>query len=183
VTAAGPVVVMGVAGSGKSTVARRLALTLNLHHVEADEYHPAENTRKMSQGRELTDDDRRPWLAALVTTMKTTMKQKDGRVVLSCSALRRSYRDLLREAAPQLWFLHLDVDPETARSRVASRPDHFMPPSLVDSQFAALEPLDADESGITIDARRQIDDIIRIAAARPSERSWTSVMSLRSGTS
>jgi gluconokinase len=143
-------VVMGVAGSGKSTVARLLADRLGLPMAEADEFHPAANIAKMSAGVPLTDADREPWLRALRDWISEHDAAGRGSVV-TCSALKRSYRDLLREASARVRFVHLSGTREVIAARMASRSGHFMPPSLLDSQFAALEPLGDDEDGLTVD--------------------------------
>ncbi|MEU7901702.1 gluconokinase [Actinoplanes sp. NPDC049118] len=143
-----PIVVMGVAGCGKSTIGELLARRLGLEYAEADVFHPPANVAKMAGGRPLDDEDRLPWLAAIGDHLR--YRAGTG-VVVSCSALKRSYRDRLRAAAPRAWFVHLVLDEATAARRVSSRPGHFMPASLVASQFAALEPLDG-EAGVVVDA-------------------------------
>jgi gluconokinase len=152
----GPVVVMGVAGCGKTTVGRVLADRIAAPYAEADAFHPAGNVRKMAEGVPLTDQDREPWLAAIAGRI-----YRDGRLVVSCSALKRAYRDVLRQADPRTWFLHLVIDRETAAARVAGRAAHFMPASLVDSQFADLEPL-RGEAGTAVDATRPLDEIVTV---------------------
>jgi len=156
-SAPGPIVVMGVAGCGKTTVGRLLADRLSIPYAEADSFHPAGNVRKMTEGIPLTDQDREPWLATIADRIR-----QDGRLVVSCSALKRGYRDSLRQADPRTWFLHLAIDRETSAARVAGRAAHFMPPSLVNSQFADLEPL-RDEAGLTADAARSPEEIIAAA--------------------
>ncbi len=150
------VVVMGVTGSGKSTVGRALADRLGLSYVDADDLHSDASVAKMSAGHPLDDADRAPWLASVGRWLAA----RDGGVV-ACSALRRSYRDVIRDVAPRTVFLHLSADRELAFGRVSGRAGHFMPVSLVESQFAILEPLQADEAGLTIDADRCVDDISR----------------------
>jgi gluconokinase len=154
-----PIVVMGVTGCGKTTVGRLLARRLDVPYLEADDFHPAANVAKMQAGIPLTDADRQPWLAAIAEQLE------DGagpRPVVSCSALKRQYRDRLRQADPRVWFLHLVIDETAAVQRVAGRPGHFMPTSLVASQFAALEPL-LGESGLAVDATRPSYDIVAAA--------------------
>jgi gluconokinase len=153
-----PVVVMGVTGSGKSTVGAALARRLGVPYADADEFHSAANVAKMSAGVPLDDADRWPWLRAIGEWLAA----RDG--VVSCSALRRAYRDALREQAPEVFFVHLHGDRETVRHRVAGRAAHFMPASLVDSQFAALEPLAAAERGVTLDLATPVDDLVAAAA-------------------
>lgn len=143
------IVVMGVSGSGKTTVGRALAERLGVPYAEADDFHPPANIDKMSSGRPLTDEDRWPWLRAIASWI-TERAGRDGGVV-TCSALKRPYRDLLRSAASGVWFLHLDGDRALIASRLAARGGHFMPPSLLDSQIADLEPLGPDEPGLVLD--------------------------------
>lgn len=143
-------VVMGVAGSGKSTVARLLADRLGWPMAEADEFHPEANIAKMESGTPLTDGDREPWLRSL----RDWISEQDtaGRsTVITCSALKRSYRDLLRGATARVRFVHLSGTREVIGERMAARSGHFMPRTLLDSQFADLQPLGADEDGITVD--------------------------------
>jgi gluconokinase len=142
------VVVMGVSGSGKSTVGRLLADRLGAAFVDADDLHPEANVAKMTAGIPLTDEDRRPWLRRVAEAANA----EDGPVVIACSALRRAYRDLLTsEADAPLAFVHLNGSPELLAGRLAARTGHFMPPALLDSQLRTLEPLAADEPGFTVD--------------------------------
>ncbi|MCX5149273.1 MULTISPECIES: gluconokinase [unclassified Streptomyces] len=145
------VVVLGVAGAGKSSVGRALAEGLGVPFLEGDGLHPAANIAKMAAGRSLDDADRAPWLRTLTDRMRQSSRS-GGRLVVSCSALKRAYRDELRGAAPGVWCVYLAVDRDTARDRVSRRTGHFMPPRLVDSQFEILEPLEPDEPGATVDA-------------------------------
>jgi gluconokinase len=147
------VVVMGVTGCGKSTVGAALAARLGVPYADGDGFHNAANVAKMSAGVPLDDEDRWPWLRAIGAWLAA----RDG--VVSCSALKRAYRDVLREQAPDTFFVHLHGDRDTVRRRVAGRAAHFMPASLVDSQFAALEPLGADEHGVTLDLAAPVDDL------------------------
>lgn len=149
--------VMGVSGSGKTTVGAALAQRLRVPFADADDFHPPENVAKMSAGIPLDDADRFPWLEHIGAWLAD--HAADGGVV-SCSALRRSYRDVLRAAAPGQLFVHLAGSPEVIARRVAGRPGHFMPASLVESQFATLEPLGADEHGLTLDLDRPVDDLV-----------------------
>lgn len=151
------VVVMGVTGSGKSTVGTALAERLGVPFADADDFHSAANVAKMRAGTPLTDHDRLPWLRNIAAWLG---EHQGGGAVVTCSALKRVYRDILRERTSDVVFLHLDGDKETARRRVAGRAGHFMPESLVDSQFADLEPLEADEHGIVVDFARPVDDIV-----------------------
>ena len=138
------VVVMGVAGAGKTTVAAALAEKLGWTLAEADEFHTQANIDKMTNGVPLTDDDRWPWLRAIRDWM--TEQARGGRsTVLTCSALKRSYRRLLAEAEGRVVFAHLEGSPELLAERMSSRSGHFMPTGLLPSQLATLEPLTADE--------------------------------------
>jgi gluconokinase len=150
-------VVMGVSGSGKSTVGAAIAQRLRVPFADADDFHPPANIAKMTAGQALDDDDRRPWLRAIGEWLAA---HPDG-AVISCSALKRSYRDLLRSCAPEVAFLHLEGDHEVIARRQASRPGHFMPASLLASQFATLEPLRPDERGTTIDVDQGVDAIVQ----------------------
>ena len=129
------IVVMGVAGSGKTTLAEALAAALGCPAVEGDQYHSAESRAKMSRGIPLDDTDREPWLLRLGELMAV----HEGDLVLSCSALKRRYRDLLRSKEPRLRFAYIDIDEATATARVAGRSGHFFPDTLVKAQFATLE--------------------------------------------
>jgi gluconokinase len=167
---ASPIVVMGVSGSGKSTVGAALAQRLRVPFADADDFHPPANIAKMTAGHALNDDDRYPWLEAIGDWLA---QHSDG-AVISCSALKRKYRDQLRRHCPDLEFLHLSGTPEVIGRRQASRPGHFMPASLLASQFQTLEPLEADERGTTIDVDQNIDAIIdeyvSLTTARTTEQ-------------
>ena len=141
------VLVMGVSGSGKSVVGVRLASCLGLPHLDADSLHPETNVRKMRAGSPLTDMDRGPWLDAVAGRIADA----EGGLVVSCSALRRDYRDRLRRAAPDLRLVFLNGPDDLIRSRLAGRIGHFMPASLLASQLATLEPPTADERPIVTD--------------------------------
>ncbi len=157
----GHVVVMGVAGCGKSLAGARLAAALGLDLIEGDDFHPAGNIDKMRRGVPLTDMDRAEWLQALAGQLRS---HPQG-AVLTCSALKRAYRDTLRAAVPDLRFVHLSLTPHQALERVASRTDHFYPPSLVASQFEALED-PAGEAGVcVVDAAAHVDHIVEQAVA------------------
>ncbi|KAB8166507.1 AAA family ATPase [Streptomyces sp. 3MP-14] len=145
------VVVMGVSGVGKTTVARPLAERLGVPFAEADDFHSPANIAKMSAGTPLTDEDREPWLEAIGRWLRERRESGEGGVV-TCSALKRSYRDLLRaEADGEVFFLHLTGSSELVGERIERRTDHFMPPSLLRSQLATLEPLGEDETGLSLD--------------------------------
>ncbi|WP_091940612.1 gluconokinase [Trujillonella endophytica] len=143
------IVVMGVSGSGKSTVAAELVSRLGWEFAEGDEFHPPENVEKMRAGTPLDDDDRWPWLRRLAGWIGEH-EAAGTSVVVTCSALKRSYRDLLREGHPSVWFAHVTVDAALLRRRVEERQGHYMPPSLLESQLATLEQLQPDEPGATI---------------------------------
>ncbi|GGU33072.1 gluconokinase [Nocardioides albus] len=148
---------MGVSGSGKSTVGAAIAQYLQVPFADADDFHPPANIAKMASGRPLDDDDRRPWLETLGGWLAE--HQRTG-AVLSCSALKRSYRDLLRSRADGVQLLHLSGTQDLIEARMAARAGHFMPASLLRSQFATLEPLAPDEPGTTVDIDQEIDAIL-----------------------
>ena len=151
-----PIVVMGVSGSGKSTVGAALARRLGVPFADADDFHPKANIAKMAAGKPLTDYDRYPWLEAVGQWLAD---HQDGGV-MSCSALKRRYRDRLRLHCPQIEFLHLTGSPELIARRQADRPGHFMPAALVKSQFDTLEPLAPDEHGMAVDVGSTVDRIV-----------------------
>ncbi|TXS40124.1 gluconokinase [Streptomyces sp. uw30] len=157
------VVVMGVSGSGKSTVGRLLAHRMTLPFLEADDLHPPANRAKMAAGRPLDDEDRRAWLLSLAAWIRQAADSGRGGV-MACSALKHEYRDLFRRTGADVWFLHLALDRTTARRRVAARRGHFMPAGLMDSQYAALEPLRPGEPGLTVDATADPQVIVDEAA-------------------
>lgn len=155
------VVVMGVAGAGKTTVGRALAARLGARFVDADDAHPPANLAKMAAGIPLTDADREPWLDRL----RAELAGHD-RIVVTCSALKRAYRDRLRDAGG-VRFAFLDVDADEATRRVATRADHFMGAGMVDSQFAALErPTDDERDVIVVDARADVPSQMDAIVAR-----------------
>lgn len=151
-----PIVVMGVSGSGKSTVGAALGQRLRVPFADADDFHPPANVQKMSDGHPLDDDDRYPWLESIGVWLA---EHRDGGV-MSCSALKRKYRDQLRAHCAEVEFLHLTGSLEIIGKRQASRPGHFMPPALLASQFDTLEPLESDERGVAISVDQSIDSII-----------------------
>ncbi|MBX9395811.1 gluconokinase [Streptomyces sp. TRM72054] len=156
------VVVMGVAGTGKTTIGPLLAARLGVPYAEGDDFHPQANIAKMSAGIPLDDADRWPWLDAIGAWAH-------GRTglggVVSSSALKRSYRDRLRAAAPGIVFVHLTGDRELIEDRMAHRQGHFMPTALLDSQFATLQPLQADETGVAVDVAGTPEEITARAVA------------------
>jgi len=151
------IVVMGPSGCGKSTVGSALAEALGARFVDGDDLHPPENVAKMSAGVPLDDDDRVPWLRTVGATL-----HGEDRIVVACSALRRVYRDAIRAEAPDAFFAELVVDRALLAERLSARTDHFMPPSLLDSQLQTLEPLAADELGIRVPASLGLDQEIRV---------------------
>lgn len=162
------VVVMGVSGSGKTTVARGIAEATGYEFAEADEFHPPENIARMERGVPLTDEDRWPWLTALAQWMEARSAAGVS-TIITCSALKRTYRDVLRDGPPSVTFVHLDGPAEVIRERMAGREGHFMPTSLLQSQIDTLEPLDEDEAGVVLDLRRSPRELIDEAVARLGE--------------
>lgn len=156
------VVVMGVAGCGKSAVGERIAGALGLPLIEGDDFHPAGNIEKMSQGLPLNDEDRAGWLVQLAHELAA----RPQGAVLTCSALKKAYRDVLRQGGPDVRFVHLALSPEEALARVAARADHFYPPSLVASQFAALEDPSDEPGVVAVDATRPLADVAAAALLR-----------------
>ena len=154
---------MGISGSGKSSVGAALARRLEIPYADADDFHSAANVAKMSVGHPLTDADRDPWLRAVAGWLA---EHAGTGCVVSCSALRRRYRDILRSGTPGVLFVHLDGDSAVARRRVAGRPSHFMPADLVASQVATLEPLGTDEHGIVADFDTPVDVLVESIADR-----------------
>jgi gluconokinase len=164
-------VVMGITGSGKSTVGTMLAHALGVDLVEGDDYHSLENVRRMASGIPLTDDDRAGWLRTLAARIREAKDAGTG-LVLSCSALKRSYRDVLRAAAPELRFVFLKGSRALIAARLAERRGHFMPASLLDSQLATLEEPGFDENAWAYDirepAQKIVDDVVARGSARAS---------------
>ncbi|MEU9997401.1 gluconokinase [Streptomyces sp. NPDC050848] len=156
------VVVMGVAGTGKTTIGPLVAAALGVPYAEGDDFHPAANVAKMSAGVPLDDADRGPWLDAIGRWAHS--REGLGGVV-SSSALKRIYRDRLRAAAPGVVFLHLTGDRELIERRMAERKGHFMPTALLDSQFATLEQLGDDEAGVAVDVTGSPEEIAARAVA------------------
>ena len=156
------VVVMGVAGCGKSAVGRLIADQLALPLIEGDDFHPPGNIRKMQQGIPLADEDRADWLQQL----GAELARHPAGVVLTCSALKASYRDSLREAAPGLQFVHLAISQAESLRRVSVRPGHFYPPSLVASQFEALEDPSGEPGVVVIDATLTLEEVTALAAGK-----------------
>ncbi|MGD6979828.1 MULTISPECIES: gluconokinase [Citricoccus] len=154
-------VLMGISGSGKTTLAEGLATRLGRPYAEADRFHPPANIEKMAAGIPLTDEDRWPWLGTLRDWMDS--QTGSGGTIVTCSALRRAYRDLLRQASGRVVFLHVISDPAVITERMMHRPGHFMPASLVPSQLATLEVLGEDEDGMVLENSGTVDELVERA--------------------
>jgi gluconokinase len=155
------VVVMGVSATGKTTVGAGVAEELGCEFIEGDDLHPSANIRKMEQGIPLDDEDRWPWLQAIAELV--AVKDHEGvSTVVTCSALKRSYRDVLRDAAPS-FFVHLDAPFDVLQKRMQSRTKHFMPTSLLESQFDTLERLGDDEQGAVVDVSPPVEEVVEEA--------------------
>lgn len=150
------IVVMGVSGCGKSTVGKLLADELEAKFVDGDDLHPEENKAKMAAGIALNDGDRFGWLDKVGDTLAS-----EGANVVACSALKKKYRDQIRAKAPSTVFLHLAGDKNTLLERMNSRTNHFMPASLLDSQLSALEQLEADELGMTLEINHSVSELVQ----------------------
>jgi gluconokinase len=151
------VIVMGVAGCGKSTVGAEVATQLGATYSDGDDLHPAENIAKMSAGMPLDDDDRAPWLDLVGQRLRDT----DGPILVGCSALKRLYRDQITAAAGgPVIYLHLSGAREVIEARMAARTGHFMPVALLDSQFATLEPLQDDEQAVIVDIDQPLEAVV-----------------------
>ncbi|WP_240690194.1 gluconokinase [Arthrobacter sp. PAMC25564] len=148
---------MGVCGAGKSTVGAALAQRLGAAFVDSDSLHPQANVAKMAAGNPLTDGDRWPWLGLVGAELASP--HPDG-IIVACSALKRVYRDAIRAKAPRTAFVQLNVELPVLQGRVAQRPGHFMPPSLLKSQLEALEPLQADEAGLVVSVPEGIEAMV-----------------------
>ena len=159
------VVVMGASGTGKSEVGTRLAARLDMAYIEGDTFHPKANIEKMSAGEPLTDDDRQPWLETLAE-MLSDNRAAGIATVMGCSALRRTYRDILRgpRSADVVGFVHLSASFDVLRDRMEHR-DHFMPASLLQSQLDTLEPLEPDERGVVLDVDAPLHDVVDAAVS------------------
>jgi gluconokinase len=157
-------VVMDVAGAGKTTLGERLAERLNWEFAEGDRLHPPENVAKMQSGHPLTDTDRAPWLAAIAGAIDL-WRAHGTRGVITCSALKRDYRRRIIGHRPGVRLVYLDGSPELITARLAARRGHFMPASLLDRQFATLQPPDPDENPITIAIDQPVERIVEHIAA------------------
>jgi carbohydrate kinase (thermoresistant glucokinase family) len=154
------VVVMGVSGSGKSTIGALIAEALGVPFLDADSLHPRSNIEKMAAGHPLDDEDRWPWLAVVGRRLASA---GEAGAVIACSALRRAYREAIAAEAPDVVFVHLDGPAEVLGRRLEGRSGHFMPPSLLHSQLAALEPLGRTERGVTVDISGPVRDVVGTA--------------------
>jgi gluconokinase len=155
------IVVMGVSATGKTTVGEQLAEELGCEFIEGDELHPRRNIEKMESGVPLTDEDRWPWLQAIAEMV--AVKDYEGvSTVVTCSALKHSYRDVLRDAAPT-FFVHLHAPFEVLEQRMQERTKHFMPTTLLKSQFDTLEELGDDEEGAVVDVSPPVDEVVEEA--------------------
>lgn len=167
------IVVMGVSGCGKSTVAAELVTRTGWPFAEGDSFHPAANVAKMHAGHPLTDEDRWPWLEALAAWIGE-QEAAGLNAIVTCSALKRTYRDLLRKGHPSVWFAHISPPKAVLEDRVERRTGHYMPPSLLGSQLATLEPLQPDEPGAVIAALATPGDVAaQILADLPDPRALT----------
>jgi len=165
-------VVMGVASSGKSTIAEKLAARLGWHFEDGDDFHPEANVAKMSAGQPLTDDDRRPWLQAIAAEIDKVIGA-GGCVVVACSALKRAYRDVLVHGRDDVGIVYLEGSRELIGARMAKRKGHFMPPGLLDSQFKTLEPPAPDENPITVSIDASVEAIIDAIVGQITHRTST----------
>jgi gluconokinase len=152
-------VVMGVSGSGKSTIAEHLAARLGWRYVDGDLFHPPANVAKMSAGHPLTDEDRRPWLRAISAEIDR-LAVAGTRAVVACSALKRVYRDILVHGRDDVRIVFLDGTRDLIAKRLAARKGHFMPPGLLDSQFKTLEPPQTSERPVTVSIDASVDGIV-----------------------
>lgn len=163
------ILVMGVSGSGKTTLAAMLAGRLGWPYRDADDFHPEANLAKMAAGQPLDDADRAPWLAAIAGWMDA-QRSAGGHAIVACSALKRAYRDVLIGARRDVGLIFLDGSRETIHGRMAARADHFMPPTLLDSQIATLEPPGADEGAIRLSVASAPDALLEKALAELAGR-------------
>ncbi|WP_424929005.1 gluconokinase [Amaricoccus tamworthensis] len=164
-------VVMGVAGCGKTSIGNMLARHMNAVFIDGDDLHPPANIAKMSRGEPLDDSDRAPWLARV----SATLAESDGVTLIGCSALRKIYRHWIREGVSEpVMFIHLAGSRDVIAERMGEREGHFMPTSLLDSQFETLEPPEDDELSLTVDIDRSQEDVVEAILADPLMRQQTS---------
>lgn len=154
------VVVMGVSGSGKTVVGQRLATAIGSRFYDADDLHPPENVARMRAGTPLTDADREPWLVRLAALVDAALADEGSGIVLACSALKRAYRRRLRVTDPRVRLIHLAGPEAVIRDRIEARTNHYMPPSLLPSQLAALEPPGPDENPLVVEVAGTPDHIV-----------------------
>lgn len=166
-------VVMGVSGAGKSEIGARLAAALGVRFLEGDSFHTPENVAKMSAGTPLDDGDRAGWLQSLANEIAAARERGEG-LVLSCSSLKRRYRDLLRQGDPGLRFAHLGGERALLEQRMRTRPGHYMPASLLDSQLRDLEPLLPDEAGLQLDLRQTPQQLVDAILQSDECQAWHS---------
>lgn len=155
---------MGVSGSGKSTIGKLLSERLDIPFIDGDDLHPPANVRKMAAGHPLSDEDRWPWLRIIGQTLSEADRAETG-LIVACSALKRSYRDAIREVEPRTRFVHLAGSAELLASRMKRRRGHYMPIELLESQLEALEPLAGDEPGATVSVEQGPDEVAQAALA------------------
>ena len=151
------VVVMGVSGSGKTTAGKALGARLGVRYSDADDIHPTANVAKMQAGRPLTDEDRWPWLDAVGAWLSA---HAESGAIVSCSVLRRAYRDRIRRTVPAALYWHLAGPEALVETRMRARRGHFMPATLLRSQYEALEPLEPDEHGVTVDLDQPVPALV-----------------------
>ncbi|MCA6073452.1 gluconokinase [Fulvivirga sedimenti] len=156
-------VVMGVSGSGKTTIGNLLAEKAGVPFLDADDFHPPANIEKMKSGQPLNDEDRRPWLFRLAEEISNA----DGGCVLACSALKASYREILASGPRPVIWVYLEATKELIRERLKERSGHFMPPSLLDSQFEALE---VPKNAIVADVSKEPDEVVQMILSESAER-------------
>ncbi|MEP3347229.1 MAG: gluconokinase [Litoreibacter sp.] len=154
-------IIMGVAGSGKSSVGAAIAKKIGASYHDGDDLHPQSNIDKMAAGTALNDEDRAPWL----DSVGRALAQSNAPLIIGCSALKRSYRDRVRAVCPQTKCIHLAGSREVIEARMSARKGHFMPVSLLDSQFATLETLEADEAGFSVNIAQNLDAVVAEMAA------------------
>lgn len=155
-----PIIVMGVQGSGKSTIGALLASALAVPFIDGDDLHTPQAKAKMASGHPLNDDDRAPWLAAIAHTIAEHQHHGDN-IVVACSALKKTYRDAMRSIVPTLTFVHLAGGQELIAERLSHRDHEYMPTTLLDSQYETLEPLSPQEQGFVVDVTDGPDDVVR----------------------